>query len=27
MVKDKLPMVNVENFRELKNYYVNKPWK
>lgn len=27
MVKNKVVAAGVNNFNELKNYYVNKPWK
>ena len=27
VTKDKAAPASTENFKELKNYYVNKPWK
>lgn len=27
VTKDKVAPASTENFKELKNYYVNKPWK
>lgn len=27
VVRDKVAVTGSENFKELKNYYVNKPWK